>query len=162
MTTDTPPRHPGVRFPPPALFVAGFVLAWLLETRVRRVPLAGDGAPPPPVVLVGWLLVALGFGVMLWAMATFARARTAILPHRPASRLVTAGPFGLSRNPMYVGMSLVYAGLALRLNWGWPLVVLPVVWVALYRFVIRREERYLGHAFGAEYAAYQRRVRRWL
>jgi len=48
------------------------------------------------------------------------------------------------------------------LDSAWPMIVLPVVLIALVRTVISREEAYLGDAFGAEYSAYRARVRRWL
>jgi protein-S-isoprenylcysteine O-methyltransferase Ste14 len=63
---------------------------------------------------------------------------------------------------MYVGLTAVYAGVALLRNAAWPLILLPVVLIALWFLVIRREERYLTHAFGDHYTRYQQRVRRWL
>jgi protein-S-isoprenylcysteine O-methyltransferase Ste14 len=75
---------------------------------------------------------------------------------------VTGGPYRRTRNPMYVAMTLLYLGASLLMNGLWPLLALPVVLAALTFAVIRREERYLSSAFGAEYDAYRRRVRRWL
>ena len=63
---------------------------------------------------------------------------------------------------MYVGLSALYLGLALLFNVTWPLVLFPVVVMALFGLVIRREERYLAEAFGDAYALYGQRVRRWL
>lgn len=162
MTTDEPLPHPGVRFPPPLLFAAGFLLGWLLEMRVLRIHLVGGGALAALLALVGMLALAGGLALAAWGLITFHRARTAILPHHPASRLVTHGPYRFTRNPMYTGLTLAYIGLACLANVGWPLILLPFVLVALVRLVIRREERYLADAFGAEYAAYRRRVRRWV
>jgi len=84
------------------------------------------------------------------------------MPDRPASRVVSSGPFRFSRNPIYVADTLIYAGVSLVMRMAWPLVILPFVLATLYAFVIRREERYLGEAFGTEYAEYRRRVRRWV
>ncbi len=81
---------------------------------------------------------------------------------KPASRIVDKGPYRLTRNPMYTGMSLVYLGAMLLLNWGWALVLFPLVLILLYRFVISREEAYLTSEFGEEYLAYCRKVRRWI
>jgi protein-S-isoprenylcysteine O-methyltransferase Ste14 len=97
-----------------------------------------------------------------WGLVVFFRIRTAIMPIRPASHLVASGPYRFSRNPMYVGLSVLYLGLALLFNVVWPIVLLPLVVFALYHLVIRREERYLADAFGDAYAAYRQRVRRWL
>jgi protein-S-isoprenylcysteine O-methyltransferase Ste14 len=113
-------------------------------------------------VLVGWLLVALGSGLSLWGLATFRGAGTPIRPNQPASTLVTHGPFRLSRNPIYLGLGLVYSGVMLLLNSVWTVLFLPLVIVLLYLTVIRHEERYLAATFGIAYDEYRRRVRRWL
>ena len=157
---DAQPMSPGVRFPPPTLFVAGFLLALALERWLISLRFGGGSSPMWP--LTAWLLIALGMGLLAWAMLTFRRARTAILPSNPASTIVTNGPYRISRNPMYVGLTLVYIGLSLLTRMAWPLVLLPIVLAALYVFVIRREERYLRAAFGEEYRMYQQRVRRWI
>ena len=99
---------------------------------------------------------------MLWGLISFVRARTAVMPHLPASRLVTAGPYRFTRNPMYLGITLAYAGLALLIDTAWPLLLLPAVLALLMVVVVRREERYLERAFGDAYRAYRDRVRRWI
>lgn len=150
---------PGVRFPPPLLFVAGFLAGWGLE---RLLPLPGLPAPlHAPRLLAGWLLVGGALGLMAWALLSFARAGTATYPDRPAASLVTAGPYRFTRNPMYLAMSCLYLGLVLLTNWLWPLLLLPAVLWALAVLVIRREEAYLERRFGAGYAEYRARVRRW-
>jgi protein-S-isoprenylcysteine O-methyltransferase Ste14 len=151
---------PGVRFPPPFLFVAGF-LAGLGLNALLPFPLVPGGATPLSV-FVGWGLVALALLLGAWAMFTFAGARTSILPHKPAAGVVEAGPYRYSRNPMYVALGLLYLGLALWLNVLWPVFLLPVVYVLLWSLVVEREERYLEEAFGETYVAYRSRVRRWL
>jgi protein-S-isoprenylcysteine O-methyltransferase Ste14 len=154
------PTSPGVPFPPPLLFVAGFLIAlgldrWVLQWRF-------GGSIRPTLVTGGWLLMLIGAFILIWAVLTFTRAHTAILPSRPARTIVATGPFRYSRNPMYVALSTMYVGLSLLAGKAWPLVLLPIVLVAVYAIVIRREEHYLASAFGDEYAAYRRRVRRWL
>jgi protein-S-isoprenylcysteine O-methyltransferase Ste14 len=153
--------HPGVRFPPPLLFVTAFIIGWLVDTRVGRLPLIGTGSAPLSVQVIASLAVVAGFALIAWGMLTFARAKTAIIPFRPASHLVETGPYRFTRNPMYTGFTIVYAGLAWALNTGWPLLLLPFVLVALYVLVIKREERYLLSAFGPDYESYRQRVRRW-
>jgi protein-S-isoprenylcysteine O-methyltransferase Ste14 len=153
-------RGPGVPFPPPFVFLAGGAGAWLLH-RWIAFEIDGDGAGPVQEKL-GALLAVAGFGLMLWGIATFARAGTAIVPYSPATALVHRGPYRFTRNPMYVGLTVGYIGLALLLNSAWALLLLPLVLAALSRFVIRREERHLRSAFGSAYEDYCRRVRRWV
>lgn len=124
----------------------------------RAWPLA-FGAPMP---LVGWLMIGAGAGIAGTALLTFLRERTAILPHRPATKIVAIGPYRYTRNPMYIGLSLAYCGISLLANQVWPLLLLPGVLATLWVAVIRREELYLAEAFGAEYEEYRRQVRRWI
>jgi protein-S-isoprenylcysteine O-methyltransferase Ste14 len=151
-----------VKVPPPFIYVGGFLIAWLLESQVVRIHIVGGAASPEPLEIVGVVLAALGLGLVFWGLYTFARARTGILPIRPATKIVDHGPYRITRNPMYTGLAITFLGAALFLNFGWMLVLLPVVLIAVYQLVIRREERYLSSAFPDEYRAYRQRVRRWL
>lgn len=160
--TDAKPAGPGVYFPPPFIFVGGLLVAWLLGSRVYNLPLAPQSVSPIVFRALGYLLILIGLGIAAWGMVTFARAHTAIIPHRPASSLVDTGPYRFTRNPMYTGMTIAYLGVAVHLNSAWAILLLPMVLFLLHRFVIRREERYLSAAFGDTYEAYRARVKRWV
>jgi protein-S-isoprenylcysteine O-methyltransferase Ste14 len=84
------------------------------------------------------------------------------VPHHPVSALVTTGAYRISRNPMYAGLAVGYVGGTLLLGSWWSLVLLPPALAAVQIMVILPEERYLQRRFGAEYAGYRARVRRWL
>jgi protein-S-isoprenylcysteine O-methyltransferase Ste14 len=158
--TETPPLpHPGVHYPPPLIFVAGIAIGWLLD---RWWPWPITAGASRGRVLLAALCFAIWLAFMLAAFVVFLRARTAILPHRPATRLVTSGPYRFTRNPMYVSFVALYIAVTLVLNSWWTLPLLPLVVLVLQRAVIAREERYLAGAFPAQYAAYRQRVRRWL
>ena len=75
---------------------------------------------------------------------------------------MTGGPFRYSRNPLYLGLILLYAGIATAVDAVVVLVFLVPAVVVLYYGVIVREERYLERAFGEDYRSYKARVRRWL
>ncbi len=155
--------HAGVNFPPPFYFVLGFLAGWLLH---RVAPLFVPGANGIGGIAgmraVGWLLIAVGGVLLVWAQVTFRRHRTTLIPNRPATAMVTDGPYAFTRNPMYVSLTLIYLGLALLMRMLWPIIVLPAILALLTVLVIRREERYLSDAFGEEYAAFTKRVRRWV
>jgi len=157
-----PLANSGVKFPPPTIFVAAAIIAWLLETRLTRIHIAGGTVSSLSMEIFGAILLLAGFALIAWGLYTFASAHTGILPMRPATRIVDFGPYRFTRNPMYTGMTIMYIGGALGLNWGWALILLPAVLIAVYTLVIKREEQYLISAFPTEYGDYKRRVRRWL
>ena len=159
-TENGSPRGPGVRFPPPLLFVLPLGAGILLH---RWLPLhLVDAQWRVFGVIAGWLLIGVWGGLSGWAIATFRRQRTAIIPNRPATRLVTWGPYRICRNPMYLALSALYLGVSVLVNTIWPVVFFPLVIALLYFLVIRREERYLSAAFGSEYEEFCAGVRRWL
>jgi protein-S-isoprenylcysteine O-methyltransferase Ste14 len=113
-------------------------------------------------VIAAWALVAAFGGMAAWSFLSFFRMRTTVIPNMPANALVLTGPYRHTRNPMYVAMTLLTAGMGLWLNTWWVFLLLVPALVAVDRFVIAREEAYLRRRFGSEYDAFTRRVRRWL
>jgi protein-S-isoprenylcysteine O-methyltransferase Ste14 len=155
-----PPRHPGVKFPPPVLFVLGALIGWQLH-RMYPLPIVATGRTAVTSGL-GWFGLIAGFLFSAWGFLTFRLAGTAIVPVAPATRIVDSGPYRFSRNPMYLGMTAMLIGGSILANNLWMLLTLPLALLLLYRFVIRREEAYLNAAFPAEYGAYRSRVRRFI
>ena len=157
MIQTTSPQMP---FPPPLIYVVGFAVGWFLA-RTWPFELLSVNLRPIGVVL-GWILIAAGLAMMTTGLLAFAAARTAIMPNLPAARLLTTGPYRLSRNPMYVGLTIAYVGGILLTNIAWCLFTLIAVLVVFDKAVIPREERYPNAAFGASYVQYCKQVRRWL
>jgi protein-S-isoprenylcysteine O-methyltransferase Ste14 len=104
----------------------------------------------------GWILV--GAGVALSASAV--RTASDVDLEQPAT-LISTGPYAISRNPMYVGWTLLYLGAALVTRNAWMFASLPIVAGVIHRDVLR-EERTLEQAFGQEYLRYRKLVRRYL
>ncbi len=145
-------------FPPMVYFVglvAGYLVWWILPVPI----MPGAGAPLRALGIVVFLAgIALGAA----ALYQFWRVRTPPEPHKPTLALATGGPYRFTRNPMYLGMALCHAGIALAGNALWPLLTLiPVIWV-IRKYVIDREEAYLTAKFGDAYRALTGRVRRWV
>jgi protein-S-isoprenylcysteine O-methyltransferase Ste14 len=151
-------RGAAVRFPLPPLLFAVPLGAALLAGRVLPLPLPER----PESRVAGMALVAAGVVFSLSGTATVLRHRTTVVPHRPVTRLVTAGPFRISRNPMYTGHALSCVGAAVWAESWWPLIVLPLSVLATRRLVIDPEEDYLAARFGTDYERYRARVRRWI
>lgn len=153
-------RSPAVNFPPPLLFVMAIGIGWGIERKFPQ-PLSSFVSIPAPAI-IGWTGFATGISLMVWGLVTFKMANTAIYPNQPAGQLVARGPYRFSRNPMYVGLTIMTIGIGLLADNVWMLLMLPVALTIISRFVIRREERYLLHAFGISYQDYLKRVRRWI
>lgn len=144
------PRWRNVPVPEP--HVAGLLMGTALHAFIpwpvtRDLPLAW---------VAGWPLIAAG--ILLGAWAVRAVGNTDI--DEPTA-LVSTGPYAYSRNPMYLGWTGLYVGIALVLNTVWLFVLLPVVMVATH-FTVIREERSLETAFGDDYRDYKNDVRRYL
>ncbi len=149
-----------VKITSPAHFALALgVGAWLQSA--LRLPLP---APTPLawIELAGGVIACLGLVLALSCFILFARRRTTIMPSGHPSRLVLDGPYRFTRNPMYLALVLSYVGLCLQLGLLWAVVLLPLPWLALQRYVIPFEEARLRNEFGRQYSAYCARVRRWL
>jgi protein-S-isoprenylcysteine O-methyltransferase Ste14 len=156
----TAPARQGARVifvPPPLYYVAGLAGGMALH---HMLPLPIGGRPATAVA--GVALAALGLALVAGGVVAVIRHRTTIVPHHPVATLVTGGAYRLSRNPMYTGLAIVYLGLTLLFGSWWPLLLAPLVILAVRRLVIGPEERYLTERFGPAYTAYRSRVRRWL
>jgi protein-S-isoprenylcysteine O-methyltransferase Ste14 len=155
---DTGTARPIVR--PPLLFLGCLVIGIVLD---RLLPLPFS---LPPAALIRWLaggvLIVLGVAVFAAGVRNFSRAATPVPSTRPVQALVTTGIHGWSRNPIYVGMFLLYVGIGAAALSPWILVlVVPIAFVMRYG-VVAREEAYLQRRFGDAYRDYRGRVRRWL
>jgi protein-S-isoprenylcysteine O-methyltransferase Ste14 len=153
---DVSPDIPHVIAPPPLIYALPLA-AGLVLNHYRPWPAlpAGIARIAGPVCV---LLGCIGFP----AIIAFFRAGTRPEPWRPSTALVIAGPYRITRNPMYLGFALLYLGTSLWVNTAWPLLALPAVLLVMHFGVIRREEAYLERRFGDPYRAYRARVRRWI
>ncbi|MFL5288504.1 MAG: methyltransferase family protein [Rhodopila sp.] len=156
MTSDWHDRPNRIPWPP--IVFAGIVAAAVLLHAVF--PL-GDTLPPT-LRFVGAVLMVAGIALDVSTMVTMHRHRANIQPHRAATTLVTTGPFALSRNPIYLGNTLLIAGAGIAFNALW-LVLTAILGAWLVSLLaIRREEAHLAARFGEAWTAYAQRTPRWL
>jgi protein-S-isoprenylcysteine O-methyltransferase Ste14 len=111
---------------------------------------------------VGLAFVVVGIAIAFSALGIFKRRSTTTIPFERPTSLVMSGPYRFTRNPMYVGLTLIYLGVAGTRAELWPVIVLPVLLAYVNFIVIPVEEQHLREAFGDSYAQYSARVRRWL
>jgi protein-S-isoprenylcysteine O-methyltransferase Ste14 len=150
----------GVIARPPLLFLGALLLglgADRLLPSVFAVP-GGD----PILWTVGGCLIVIGVVLMAAGIRNFFRAATPVPTNEPTRALVTTGVQGWTRNPIYLGMFLIYAGIGVAAHSTWILVLMLPLAILIRYGVVAREEIYLERRFGDGYLDYKRRVRRWL
>jgi protein-S-isoprenylcysteine O-methyltransferase Ste14 len=135
-------------------FVAGLGLDWLYPLPFLPASV--------PAAWTGGAIFALGFALAIWAITTFRRAGTRVETTKPTTAIVSTGPYGFTRNPIYLGMFLGQTGLAVGFNSLWLLATLVAFYLVVRYGVVAREEAYLERKFGGAYLDYKSRIRRWL
>jgi protein-S-isoprenylcysteine O-methyltransferase Ste14 len=149
--------NPGIRVPPPLIYLLPLLLGLLLDKKAH-VPFL----PRTAARGLGWSFLGSGELLSRWFFITMRDAEAPVRTDRPVPRLTTEGPFRYTRNPGYLCLAVIYAGIAVLRNSLWAILLLPLVLLVIQREVIGREERYLERTFGEEYLDYKRRVRRWV
>jgi protein-S-isoprenylcysteine O-methyltransferase Ste14 len=112
--------------------------------------------------ILGVLPLALGVYIDLVADRAFKVRETTVKPFEKSSALLTDGVFSFSRHPMYLGMVLILAGLAVLAGSLTPWSAVLAFGILMDRFFIPVEESMMEGTFGDEYEAYRNRVRRWI
>ena len=145
------------RILPPIWLLATIVTMILLDHFLPLVTILSY-----PLTLIGWLPLGLGLLVVLWCAVIFKRHGTPIRPGKDPVSLVAEGPFAISRNPIYLSMIVGLVGVGLLLGSLTPFACIAVFFAIIAKGFIPMEEAALEAAFGDEYLAYRRRVRRWI
>ena len=156
MTTATPSRYRRSSILPPRAFLAALL---------SQLPLVAADWPLRPAmveVVAGAVLIMAGAMLNVWSERLFRRAEVGVCPFSPAPVLVVRGPFALSRNPMYLGLVAISAGLAITTGVLANLWITTTLAVWLHYAYVLPEEAFLRDRFVAEFEQYARRVPRWV
>ena len=150
----------GVIARPPLLFLAALLLGFVLD-RLLRLPF-----PVAGIDLVHWIiggsLILIGLALAAAGIRNFSRAGTPVRSIKPTRALVTTGIHGWTRNPIYLGMFLLYGGIGVAAQSPWILILTLPLAITIRYGVVAREEAYLERRFGGTYRDYKARVRRWV
>ena len=150
----------GVIARPPLLFLAALLLGFVSD-RLLPLPFA-----VPEADLVHWIiagsLILIGLAVFAAGIRNFSHAGTPVQGTKPTRALVTTGIHGWSRNPIYLGMFLVYGGIGIAVRSPSILILTLPLAITIRYGVVAREEAYLERRFGDTYRDYKARVRRWV
>ncbi len=149
--------HPGVRVPPPVIFLLPLLAGLAYDSAWASGGLAGM-----TWMVAGGVLILAGLAALIASALRFKRVGTNIEPWKPTTAIIDDGIYAYSRNPIYLGMTLGCAGLAVAGGSLAALVLLIPCLVIIRFYVIGREEAYLEAKFGDEYRDYKMRVRRWI
>jgi protein-S-isoprenylcysteine O-methyltransferase Ste14 len=150
---------PGVYIPPPLFYVLTFLIAVFIQ---KRIPINDAVFHLRSAKITGVVLLAISLCFLFTSLRKFFLSKNTVILIKPASSLQTNGIYSISRNPMYVGMAIVFLGLTFLIGNWWNLILFPILFLIIQEYVIKSEERYLVRAFGSAYIEYQKRVRRWL
>ncbi|CAN7533630.1 isoprenylcysteine carboxylmethyltransferase family protein [Pararhizobium sp. LjRoot255] len=144
---------------PPVLYAAAMLAAVSLGRLVPISVVHSRGWLPS---LAGAALVLVAVSLDIWAMKTLIERHTAVLPHRCSSHLVTCGPFRYTRNPIYLGYTVMMVGFGLITLNPWFFILASASVALTTAFAIRNEELHLLSRFGFEFERYCRATSRWI
>ena len=141
-----------VNVPIPVQHLLGIVLGTILQWVVKKKLVKATW----PRLAIGTPLILFGVGLAGWSIVQAGETEL----DKP-NQLLTEGPYGLGRNPMYVAWSLLYFGIGLVVNSLWIIALFPFVVLYTHFVDVRKEERFLEEKFGEEYVEYKSNVRRY-
>ena len=153
----TPPDHPNVIALPPPMYGGALLLGFIFHLGMP-LPMLPDALGS----VIGICFCLTGLGITSIATHQFKNAGTNVRPNKPTKRIVTDGIFSATRNPIYIGLTLIYVGMSFVMGSVWPVIFLVPLLFLMQVGVVEREEAYLERKFGQEYLDYKARVRRWL
>jgi protein-S-isoprenylcysteine O-methyltransferase Ste14 len=152
-------RGARVSFPPPLVFLAAILLG-------AATPHFGVWTPPPIErtirIMCGIAALVTGVGLIASARILFLRTGQSPVPWSPTPELILKGPYRFTRNPMYIGATLIVLGLGFALDNLWISVLAFPALLAVHFIAVLPEERYLREKFGNGYDKYRVSVRRYL
>lgn len=148
-----------VRLPPPLIFLIWILVGLLVHYGVARGPVPVERMVS---AAAGVLILLLGVGMIASAWTHFRRTGQDPIPWKPSPELILQGPYRFTRNPMYVGLTLIQIGLGVAFNNLWIALFAPLALLTVHFVAVLPEERYLSEKFGNSYKAYLTQVRRYL
>ena len=152
-------KSPGVYIPPPLFYVLTFLIAIFLQ---KRIPLPEGFFQTSVARILGYFFILMSLYFLWRSLRQFFLTRNTVITVKPATSLQTTGVYAITRNPMYLGLVILYIGIALLIGNWWNFLLLIILTIFLQEYLIKREERYLMDAFGAAFEAYCSKTRRWI
>jgi protein-S-isoprenylcysteine O-methyltransferase Ste14 len=154
-------RMKPLKYPwPPLLYLGACVIALLLDNCVETTSLLNPGGMT--ALVAGALIGAGAIAINVWAIQTLLWHHTPVNEYQHTYPLITDGPYRYSRNPIYLGYTLLMVASGLMLGNGWLMIAAPIAAVMTTLIAIRYEELRLLVRFGVDFERYCKRTRRWI
>jgi protein-S-isoprenylcysteine O-methyltransferase Ste14 len=151
--------NPGVYVPPPLFYFLIFIAAILIQ---KEIPLDGALFQSQTIKILGIVFFVIALFFLIRSLRQFIQSKNTLIPIKPASSLQTNGVYNISRNPMYVGLAIVYLGVTCFIGNWWNIILFPLLLLIVQEYIIKSEEKYLERKFSQQYKEYRKKVRRWL
>jgi protein-S-isoprenylcysteine O-methyltransferase Ste14 len=150
---------PGVYLPPPLIYVIFFLAGIFIQ---KKIQIDDSVFYFPATKIIGILFLFFALILLFTSLTKFFKTKNTLIPFKPASSLQTGGVFSITRNPMYLGLALVYLGVACFIGNWWNIILFPLVILTVQELIIKKEEQYLERTFKNEFLEYKKKVRRWI
>lgn len=152
-----PLDHPHVVAPPPVIYGSMLLIGFVLDLLKPAALFTGSIG-----IWFGIVLLGSGIALEVYCIKLFKKRGTTLRIERAATTIVTEGPFSISRNPIYIALTLISLGISLMVNSLWMIAMLIPALLIMHFGVVKREEAHLARLHGGIYTNYMSEVRRWL
>jgi protein-S-isoprenylcysteine O-methyltransferase Ste14 len=152
-------KGPGVYIPPPLFYILIFIAAIIIQ---KMIPVEGKFFQSHTIKVAGIIFIIIAFFFLSRSLRQFFQSKNTVILIKPASSLQKTGIYSISRNPMYVGLTIVYLGITCFIGNWWNIILFPILFLIVQEYIIKREEKYLELEFGQQYLDYRKVVRRWI
>lgn len=150
---------PGINIPPPLIYAVIFLAAVFIQ---KKISIDDHVFKNRIIPIIGILFILIAIYYSVRSMNQFIQTKNTIIPNKPAESLQTTGIYHSTRNPMYLSLMMIYLGLSCLIGNWWNIILLPLLFLIIQEYIIKKEEKYLVRRFGQEYIDYSHRVRRWI
>jgi len=150
---------PGVYIPPPLFYVLTFLIALFIQ---KRISIGNTFFENKATKIAGVVFLITALFFLVRSLGQFLKSKNTLITIKPASSLQTTGIYSITRNPMYMGLAIVYLAITCFIGNWWNIILLPLLLLIVQEYIIKHEEIYLERRFGKEYLDYKSKVGRWL
>jgi protein-S-isoprenylcysteine O-methyltransferase Ste14 len=152
-------KGPGVYIPPPLFYILIFIAAACIQ---KIIPITDTLFHQTVTKIIGIIFLIGALYFLVRSLRQFFLTKNTLILIKPASSLQITGIYGITRNPMYVGLAILYLGITCLIGNWWNVILFPLLFIIVQQYIIKREEKYLELEFGKEYNNYKKTVSRWL